>query len=502
VSSPAEKAEAVPAGSKALRVQNARGKFSLLIPLLVSTVLAICSAAWHHGGVLHYEVEARLPYYLSDGSLPGKLYDSDYLDMGMYQARELSYFFDYIDCKFIAWCVALGHPHFLSLTQYVFLILISLVLWRFGVEELKLERWLVLGVLLLFWTTPAVFLGGGFFRTAKIGAALALVVLYRLIFRILRAARANPAHCLSTRSWLACFGWAWAATLFDRQGVFMIGVIVVFLGFRFFGYREKSVARLAGAFVAALALSVMYNYIIAPLLTLSINNYWPDFKYQHLPWAVLAGQPVLFITSGLSLYLDAVRFLLGNIPPWGAVVAVIGLVCLALVAAAGRQEGKPFFRAALGFILSQTVLIWVMIVLMFLRHSALVWPDVRRGTYLLPVVSMFGMTLLVAFSRLQTRRILPKWCLALFLGGAVIGNTMALSRHRAIVRAGSLSASYQSTPALLDALRNLRNPQYSVSPEIARNRVFQFFHDGYFSKTPVILPRDKNKTASMKSPST
>jgi hypothetical protein len=97
---------------------------------------------------------------------------------------------------------------------------------------------------------------------------------------------------------------------------------------------------------------------------------------------------------------------------------------------------------------------------------------------------------------------LPRWCLALLLGGALLGNAIALPRHDANIRAGllmeSLSDCYQSTPVLLDALRNLRNPRYLVSPAIALNRVFQFFHDGHFSKTPAILPRNKSKTTREK----
>jgi hypothetical protein len=488
---------AVPASSEALRARGALGNCSLLLPLLVSVVMMTCSVLWLRGGVLHYEVEERLPYYLSDGSLLGKLYDSEYLDGGMYQARELSYFFDYIDCKFISWCVALGHPHFLSLTHYVFLLVMSLVLWRFGVEELKLARWIALGVLLLFWTAPAVFLGGAVFRTAKIGVALAVVVLYWRICRVLRAARENPGCCLSARLWLVCFGWAWAATLFDRQGAFMVGVIVVFLGFWFFGYREKSVRKLLGAFGAALALSILYNHIIAPWLTLMTNNYWPDFKYQNLPWRDLIAMPVFYITWGLSLYFEAIRFFLGNIPEWGAVLAVIGLICLALAGGTGRQESKPFYSGALGLVLSQTALIWVMLILMVLRHPPLVWPELQRVYYLLPVGSMFAMTFLLALSRPQTRRLLPKWCLALLLGAALLGNIVALPRHTAIVREGHARADYQSTAALLDALRNLRNPGYAISPAIARNRVFQFFHDGTFTKKPAILPRNKDKTKNI-----
>ncbi len=461
--------------------------------------MVMCSVVCLHGGFLHFEVQARLPYYLSDRSLPARLYDSDYLEMGMYQARELSCFFDYVDCKFIACCVALGHPHFLSLTHYVFLILISLVLWRFGVKELKLDRWIVLCVLLLFWTTPVVFLSGMFYRTAKIGVALSVMVLYWHLFRILRAAREMPGCRLSARSWLVCFGWAWAATLFDRQGVFMVGVIVIFLGFRFFAYREESVLKLIGSFVAVVALSLIYNYIIAPLLTFSINNYWPDFKYQHLPWRDLAERPAFFITSGLSLYFDLVGFFFGNIPPWGALLVIMGLVCLALVTGGGLRENKPFYRAALGFFLSQTVLIWAMIVLMLLRLPTLVDPPWQRVYYFLPVIAIFGMTLLVVLSRLPTRRMLPKWCLALLLGGALLGNIIALPRHDAIVKAGQMRGYYQSTAALLDALRNLRNPRYAVPPEIADDRIFRFFHEGYVSRTYPLFPRNKTKNSRTKS---
>ena len=450
--------------------------------------MMVWSVCWQHGGVLAPEIEDRLPYYLSDGSLPGKLYDSDYLERGMYQARELSYFFDFIDCKFIALSIALGVPHFFSLTQYVFLVLISFTLWRFGVEDLKAQRWIVLLVLLLFWTTPAVFLGGTFFRTAKIGTALTIVVLYRQIYRILSAALENPAFHLSWRWWLVCFGWAWASTLFDRQGVFLVGVFAIFLGVWYFCHRDKTVLKLTGAFLAALVLSLSYNYIIAPLLTLSINHYWPDFKYQHLPWQALAQKPPFYVGAGISLYFDVIRFFLGNIPSWGAVLVFVALACLAWATGLWRVESKLHFLIALGSFLCLTILIWVMLVLMVLRHESLIRPELRRLYYLLPVVSLFAMTLLLALSRLKGHSKLPQWCLALLLGGALVGNIVALPRHDAVLRSSIGGACYQSSPPLLVALRNLRNPRYVVSPEISSNRVYQFFHDGRFSKYPVVLP--------------
>lgn len=77
--------------------------------------------------------------YLSGQPLLSKLYNSNILDNGLFQARELSYFFDFIDCRFIIWCAVHGCYHFLSLTHYLFSILIGLIIWQFSVKELKLK---------------------------------------------------------------------------------------------------------------------------------------------------------------------------------------------------------------------------------------------------------------------------------------------------------------------------------------------------------------------------
>lgn len=462
---------------------------SLLIPLLVCLVLTCLSAAWHHGGVLHYEVEVRLPYYLSHGPLLNKLYDSNYLDDSMYQARELSYLFDFLDAKFIAFCVEQGHPHFLSIVQYVFLILISLVFWQFGARDLKLPWWLVLGIILLYWTSPAVFLSGVFFRTAKIGVALLAVLFYWLIYRHLRDAQDGAAYRFSRWNWLKFFLLAWAATLFDRQGVFMVGLVIVFLAFWYLGYWQKSALDLAQPFVAALAMSFLYNYEIAPWLTLATNGYWPDFRYQHLPWPNLFSNPAYYAGGGLTIYLDTVRFLCGSIPAWAAVALV---VILSVLAFRGGRSTKGFFPAASGLLLTQTVFLWALAVLMFLRHAALVWPDVRRSGYMLPAVSMFGMTLLFLLSRLQFKNAVNKYLVPALLCAALGGNIVALPRHRAILLAGSLAEAYQTTPRVLEALRRLPDPQYPVPPEVGHDPVYRFFRNGFFARRPMILKKLKN----------
>ena len=445
---------------------------------------------------MHPEMEVRLPYYLSHKPLWSKIYDSDVLDGGMYQARELSYFFDYVDCKFIAWCVALGHPHFLSVTHYVFLLLIGLELWRFGVRDLKLARWSCLGVLFLYWTSPAVFLGGEVYRTSKIGVALAIVFSYRLLYRQLRAEEGERPGALSFRSYLVLFGWALWATFFDRQGVFMVGVVLVFLGFHFLSYRRRSTLRLAGPYVAALLLSLLYNCMIAPALTLAINHYRPDFTYQHLPWVHLYLSTEFLVSGASSLYFDTVRFFLGNIPFWCAVAVVPGLIFAVLPRGAERRQHKPFFGAALGFCLSQTMLIWIMILLMVLRDAPVLWPAVRRTYYFLPLVSMFAMTCLWALSWFQARRRLPQRWLALGLGAAILGNVAALPLHRAIVKGGELVAPFPCAPVLLEALRRMHDPRYSAPPPIATNSVYLFFREGRFSPPPLLRRRQTDRLTS------
>lgn len=410
---------------------------------------------------MHPEMEVRLPYYLSHKPLWSKIYDSNVLNGGMYQARELSYFFDYIDCKFIAWCAALGHPHFLSITHYVFLLLICLELRRFGVDDLKLARWICLGVLLLFWTSPAVFLGGELFRSSKIGAALTIVVSYRLLYRRLMADGKGAPEVLSFRSYLILFAWAWLATLFDRQGVFMVGVVLVFLGFHFFSYRRLSTLKLAAPYVAALLVSLLYNYMIAPALTLAINHYGPDFSYQHLPWAQLYLSTEFLVSGATSIYFDTVRFFLGNIPFWCAVALVPGLIFAVLPRNAERRSHKPFFRVALGFCLSQTMLIWIMILLMVLRHKPLVWPSVRRTYYFLPLVSMFAMTCLWALSWFLARRKLPQRWLALGLGAAILGNAAAPAIAWRHCKSGGINAPVSKRADLIRSVaENARSPVF------------------------------------------
>lgn len=134
------------------------GKISLLHVTLLSCLFALISIASMNGGGLNEEISRRLIFHLSDKPFLNKMFDSKVLDDGFYRARELSYFLDFIDFKFIEFSIESGSPHFLSLTHYVLSIVTGCLLWLFFVKKLTLSPLMGIGLLTLFWTTPSVFL--------------------------------------------------------------------------------------------------------------------------------------------------------------------------------------------------------------------------------------------------------------------------------------------------------------------------------------------------------
>src|SRR5687768_1313733 len=54
-------------------------------------------------GFIHPESHTFLPHYLSGRPMIELIYDNNATEWGHYQARELAFVFDWLDCQFIAW---------------------------------------------------------------------------------------------------------------------------------------------------------------------------------------------------------------------------------------------------------------------------------------------------------------------------------------------------------------------------------------------------------------
>lgn len=142
--------------------------------LAIATTIAL-SAALLRGGYVNPEAETFIPHYLANAPLMGILFDPAHNDWGSYQARELSYVFDWIDCRFLVFSAAAGFPHFLSLTHYAGAALIAIAIWTFSQRALRLGPAASMALVGLWLTSPCVLLGGNFYRSAKIVSSAALV---------------------------------------------------------------------------------------------------------------------------------------------------------------------------------------------------------------------------------------------------------------------------------------------------------------------------------------
>jgi hypothetical protein len=69
-----------------------------------AAVILLLAIACHAGGYLHWESSAFLLNYTADRPLLNIIFDPQKNDWGLYQCRELSYFFDYLDAKSFLHC--------------------------------------------------------------------------------------------------------------------------------------------------------------------------------------------------------------------------------------------------------------------------------------------------------------------------------------------------------------------------------------------------------------
>jgi tetratricopeptide (TPR) repeat protein len=449
---------------------------SLFQVILISCCFALISIVNMHGGVLNHEMELRLPFYLSDAPLLNKLFDSEILDANNYRARELSYFFDFIDSKFIEFSIENGFPHFLSLTHYLFSIATGCLLWLFCVKELNLKPLIGIGWLTLFWTSPSIFLGGSIFRAGKVGVAFLAAILFYVIYKIAAVAKGGIDFQISKKVWFLYFIAIFTITFFDEQGLFFAIIALLFLTIWGRIVRNKNIYIMLIIGMASILLHLLYRYAIAPQLTFMLNGYWPDFNYQILPIQFFIQNLLIYLAKGLYLYVETFRFLTGNLPP----VVALGLLLLFITfpifylytSPELSDNHKKFFILALaGLFITNFLMVITMNALMVLRNPDIISiHGITLTYYCLPATIVFAMTLAILTDIFYKSRI-PKWLVLTVMCFAIIGNIVALPKNKAII----LQQTHQPSSALLFALKNLGSLSDFDESLIKENLVFQFF---------------------------
>ncbi len=455
-------------------------KISLFHVIFISGVLALISIWNMHGGVLHPEMDVRLPFYMSDMPLLNKIFDSDILDLSFFRARELGYLFDFIDSKFIQFSIENGFPHFLSLTHYIASIAIGCLLWLFCVRELKFNSLVGIGWLVLFWTSPSIFWGGSIFRTGKIVTALFTAMLFYIIYKIAAISKDGNNLHVSKKAWVLYSISIFFITFLDEQGLFVAFIALIFLTIWNFFARHKNIYRMLVIGVAGILCHGLYRFILAPYLTFMLNGYRPDFSYvPTMAFQHVMNHPGFYISSGFVLYMETLRFLIGNPPlivAYGLLVLFIFLPVVYFYATPGlSHDDKKYFIPALTGLLMTNILLVVMNALMILKKPDLIsLPDTRVVYYFVTINVILAMMLAMLTGILCRSRV-PRWLVLMIFCVAIAGNIVALPKHKSMMEQGHIKRSYEFSSSVLNALKQFGAPDNFNALPVNNSNLLAFF---------------------------
>jgi hypothetical protein len=421
------------------------------------------------GGLLHGETALRMPTYLGPGWPLPNAFDPETLDLGQYQARELSYLFDWLDARFVFFSFEHGVIHFFSLVHVVALLAAGLVHWISARRRLRALDAATLGLLTALWlSSPMVLNSGHVFRSSKALTALGVILMAWLLVRML-AAESRPSGRAIALLVLVGVGSAWA----DRQGYALVCVCAAFCVGDALAFRRGASWVPALALLGVAGLGYVYNHIWGPAIIEALNGYRPRFDFQHVNIKAVLTRPAF--ERGLGLFLDHVRWQFGSVP---RAVAAAWLVAgwLVLVSPWFRRP-RPAARTVWLPVAAYTggVLFFVALdTVMAVKHPPLVWPDVRRYYYWLPVGTalLFASTAVVACAlNARTRRWVHVGLLML-----LAGNIGAVPGHWAVMVDGHLRNEIAQLPALK---RCLTAPDPGASPElpVPQNWVCSLFRE-------------------------
>ena len=447
--------------------------------------LVILSLRVAHGSYLYIESAMFLHNLLGPRPFLVKIFDPTGNEIVGYHARELSYFFNWIDAQFIYYSTRLGYPHFFSLLHIVGLSLIA------GFNVFYARRQFGKGftrvaVLLsaLFLTAPAIFLSNNFLRTSKIVVATTLFfLLWRLVALVSRPLeRPSRPRLAKLAAWTFALGAV--TSLSDEQGVFLLAL---FLGFaavacwsRPRGKRAES-ACFAAALLAALASYACYNLYLGPRIIAALGNDLGAYHYQQVN-VVSALADGANLKEAWGLLMDTLGFQFGSLDfmthassgnraagfyPFSTLIALALLsgLALPLLALRGKpQQGRPVEAFPFAAALTAGAALVVMFAVMIQRHPPVLWESVRRGYYWIPCAML--VLVAAAFAAGYSSRVRGTSVLEAALLGILLLNVAELPAHRRFMEVGLQQVFIDESPALRECLRHPETPlaSYPLSP--------------------------------------
>jgi len=463
-------------------VNSSRTRFAWWPYALLALVATLGPALFWEGGTLERETTLFIPQYTADRPLLAKIFDPYANDFGTYQARELSYFVDYLDAQVYTRVVApIDATFFIPASAFLVPLLFLLVFAR-GVRRTAAHLDALTGALILAcFVSSFVFVStmGVFYRSGKPLVALAILAFLFHVRGVHQARQSSQStqptqptqpelsaphpprrlrRRILTRDGAIAFALAMFAGLLDRQGVFYVligcGVLFVHDG------RMRRMPDLLMATCAAAAALHVYNVFLAPAVVHQLNGYWPSFQYQKVP---LKHFP-LRIVPALRMLAEESCVMLGG--SWWLTLACLAVAGIVVLRARRRAPGSSAPGDAIArqhagrtLLYAGLVLIGhvVMFALMIARHPFIYeWIDHRYWYYPLPCLAVLLFALVVAWDA-----VLPRLgrgdrrVMQLVLAALVLGNVLSLPRDRDLMLGGPwFSQAHLQSERLQESLRS------------------------------------------------
>lgn len=418
---------------------------------------ALLAPLWYwKGGLIEIEATQFIRQYLDGRGVLQKVFDPHANDFGTYQARELSYFVDYLDARAFKLLIGQDVVILMPLSGLVAGLLTALV-FLVAIRRYTAVRPLTATLLLLVYFTNYVYVvtAGMLYRSTK--PLLAPALMATVFVLVALAERRDRPQRTSADRWslAAAFTLLCAMGLLDRQGFFYAAAAVVILAANALVWKGRR--DLLFVAIAAVVCSTLYDVALAPALVRWINGYSPSFAYQQVPLVELTRHPDRW-RQAIELALQANAVLIGSVPSW-----LGGVLVGALLAWAARKRAWRMVVIVAAVLAAQIAMLAVMIV----RHPPVYeWSDHRLWYYPLPFQALLVTGAVIVLERLATSwsrgRVLV---LNVLLVGCIVSN-MAHWRgyHREMQRSLWFPTVDLQSNLLKASLREAR-PQASLNPE-------------------------------------
>lgn len=450
--------------------QNKKISFPLLTILLFVLIYGslFASVFFWRGGYIWWESRLYLLNYTDHRPLIQKIFNVALNDMGFYQARELSYFFDYLDANFIKMSIHAGFPHFYSLNYYLSLIIIINLLLLISFNYFKQKSLTIFSLIsMLLFTSPLYFFGGVFLRSGK----YLLVTFFSLLIWLFLLDYKN--HKKGKLLKIFIFVLAFAISMIDRQGYFLIiALMIILLSLRITTGIKKFVEYFL-ILLSIFLISSIYAQYIGPWLIdfttgqrynptttmnlsfLSTRREFPSFKDSY-------PNPYMTVAKNASnLFIDTISYVFGNLSrPITLITSILLLIATgyAIYIRNKHSQSKQFLFIYGQLVFLSIFLLWIMLYLMLVKHPPIALETVRRNSYYTVLITIAGLY----FINFAIGQILTTWpklkpYIIAILFVLLISNISALPKHINIVFIDAdpiMKIYYQSGPHLINILKS------------------------------------------------